>query len=240
MSNAIWKLSEDEEKENDYKRLQKKFAFLSSNNPNKKSKKLNTINENSVTFDSRNSSNEIQRQREFIETSQSLRIEDINKIIEKNEKISSKLEPQINNIRLTSRLEIYNKNTLSKTISRQRENSIIEEETERNMNKYVDNFDNNPGLADAVRKMTESSIDSIRESSLIQDTNSKHMMNINIRLPSYNMITPSEDFNGNIMDHLDSQLLDGKKNNLIIFNKNIHNSNNLSNADSYIGKIFLI
>lgn len=200
MSNAIWKLSEDEEKENDYKRLQKKFAFLSDNNKNSKSKKLNTIDENSITFESRDSSNDIQRQREFIETSQSLKMEDINKIIEKsekNEKISSKLEQQNNNVHIINKLDLLNRNTLTKTLSKQI--SIIEEETERNMNKYVDNFDNNPGLADAVRKMSESYNDSIKNSFIDKDSNSKIMMNLNIKLPSYNMITPSDELEGKFL-----------------------------------------
>ena len=197
MSNLMWKLSEDDEKENDYKRLQKKFAF----NNNNKSIKSFSQNEISFNTEKKNYYNQEGYQRENVmDSNQSLRIEDINKIIDKNEMISKKIPHQHKqkNSKNDNNIEIC-KSVLFSSRSKVNNASIIEEETERNMNKNVDNIENNPGLGDAVRKLTDTSIDSLKDNIMNSKiSNNNNYKKINIRLPTdNNLITNNvEEFYG--------------------------------------------
>ena len=197
MSNLMWNLSEDDEKLNDYKRLQKNFAF----NNNNKSIKSFSQNEISFNTEKKNYYNQEGYQRENVmDSNQSLRIEDINKIIDKNEMISKKIPHQHKqkNSKNDNNIEIC-KSVLFSSRSKVNNASIIEEETERNMNKNVDNIENNPGLGDAVRKLTDTSIDSLKDNIMNSKiSNNNNYKKINIRLPTdNNLITNNvEEFYG--------------------------------------------
>lgn len=228
----MWKLSEDDEKENDYKRLQKKFAF---NNYNKTNKSISQ-NDNVYNTEKNDTSYNVQYKTDNIfETNQSLRLEDINKIIEKNEMISKKNDLQIKEIQYKNQNKTEHSKSF-KVTSRSKVNaSLLEEETERNMNKFIDNMDNNPGLGDAVRKMTETSIDSLKDN-IMKSKISNPKMSVNLRLPTTNFINHNFEAYDGIYAKLSLDYNDGNTNiNRKNFKKNKQNNVVISKDESIQG-----
>jgi hypothetical protein len=173
-SNSIWKLTEEDEKENDYKRLQKKFSFINKNKPsfnNTKSTNGQSFNKSKkdATIDFSTSNIIKSMTKDFCETSQSFKIEEF-----------------LGTAPYTKYDNLENINITEPKIDQKKSDSSNYEMTERN-NKNTQFINNNSVVFDAMRKISNtSSVDSIRD---YDPANKSNQININL-----NKVLPSNTF----------------------------------------------
>lgn len=173
-SNSVWKLTEEDEKENDYKRLQKKFSFMNKNKPsfnNTKSTNGQSFNKSkkdaTIDFSASNIIKSITK--DFCETSQSFKIEEY-----------------LGTAPFNKYDNLENINITQSKLDKKKTDSSNCEMTERN-NKNTQFINNNSVIFDAMRKISNSSsVDSIRD---YDPANKSNQININL-----NKVLPSNTF----------------------------------------------